>query len=203
MRPDSPTKSPNNYCMRPLSFCFFFFMFPSFVSLEIDVAFSVSRDQILRHEREQKNIHFPCSADHEQDWQPYRLIHTLAICMCDHTYILHACAPTARRSHLTTIVCVLFRFCYYFFMFPSFVSLEIDVAFSEYFVPLLSSVCMESTSYLFPFRMVFSYLVTTGWILTSAYVRIQSITQPSSTYTPPPLFYCCTECGGKTHHHQQ
>ena len=134
-----------------------------------------------------------------------RLIHTLAICMCDHTYILHACAPTARRSHLTTIVCVLFRFCSYFFMFPSFVSLEIDVAFSEYFVPLLFSVCMESTSYLFPFRMVFSYLVTTGWILTSAYVRIQSITQPSSTYTPrpPPLFYCCTECGGKTHHHQQ
>ena len=60
-----------------------------------------------------------------------RLIHTFAICMCDHTtYILHACAPTARRSHLTTIVCVLFRFCFFFFMFPSFVSLEIDVAFS-------------------------------------------------------------------------
>ena len=59
-----------------------------------------------------------------------RLIHTLAICMCDHTYILHACAPTARRSHLTTIVCVLFRFCFFFFMFPSFVSLGIDVAFS-------------------------------------------------------------------------
>ena len=31
----------------------------------------VSRDQILRHERGQGNIHFPCSADHEQDWQPY------------------------------------------------------------------------------------------------------------------------------------
>ena len=31
----------------------------------------VSRDQILRREREQGNIHFPCSADHEQDWQPY------------------------------------------------------------------------------------------------------------------------------------
>ena len=32
---------------------------------------TVSRDQILRHERGQGNIHFPCSADHEQDWQPY------------------------------------------------------------------------------------------------------------------------------------
>ena len=31
----------------------------------------VSRDQILRHARGQGNVHFPCSADHEQDWQPY------------------------------------------------------------------------------------------------------------------------------------
>ena len=31
----------------------------------------VSRDQILRRERGQGNIHFSCSADHEQDWQPY------------------------------------------------------------------------------------------------------------------------------------
>ena len=31
----------------------------------------VSRDQILRRERKQGIIHFPCSADHEQDWQPY------------------------------------------------------------------------------------------------------------------------------------
>ena len=33
---------------------------------------TVSRDQIIRRERGQGNIHFPCSADHdEQDWQPY------------------------------------------------------------------------------------------------------------------------------------
>ena len=31
----------------------------------------VSRDQILRRERGQGNINFPCSADHEQNWQPY------------------------------------------------------------------------------------------------------------------------------------
>ena len=33
----------------------------------------VSRDQFPRCERGQGNIHFhfPCSADHEQDWQPY------------------------------------------------------------------------------------------------------------------------------------
>ena len=31
----------------------------------------VSRDQILRRERGQGNIHLPCLADHEQDWQHY------------------------------------------------------------------------------------------------------------------------------------
>ena len=31
----------------------------------------VSRDQILKRERGQGNTNFPCSADHEQDWQPY------------------------------------------------------------------------------------------------------------------------------------
>ena len=30
-----------------------------------------SRDQILRRERGQENVRFPCSANHEQDWQPY------------------------------------------------------------------------------------------------------------------------------------
>ena len=35
------------------------------------IAKPVSRDQILRRERGQENIHFPCSADHVQDWQPY------------------------------------------------------------------------------------------------------------------------------------
>ena len=46
----------------------------------------VSRDQILRRERGQKNIHFPCSGDHEQDWQPYPVDPSLAICD-EHTYI--------------------------------------------------------------------------------------------------------------------
>ena len=46
----------------------------------------VSRDQILRHARGQGNVHFPCSADHEQDWQPYRVDPYSAICD-DHTYI--------------------------------------------------------------------------------------------------------------------
>ena len=31
----------------------------------------VSQDQILRRERGQGHIHFPCSADHVRDWQPY------------------------------------------------------------------------------------------------------------------------------------
>ena len=47
----------------------------------------VSRDQILRHARGQGNIHFPCSADHEQDWQPYPVDPYSAI--CDHQTYIH------------------------------------------------------------------------------------------------------------------
>ena len=32
------------------------------------------------------HVHFPCSADHEQDWQPYPVDPYSAICD-DHTYI--------------------------------------------------------------------------------------------------------------------
>ena len=44
----------------------------------------VLRDQILRHERGQGNIHFSCSADHVQDWQPYT-VDPYSCYMCDHT----------------------------------------------------------------------------------------------------------------------
>ena len=52
----------------------------------------VSRDQILRHERGQGNIHFPCSADHEQDCpvDPYSCY------MCDRPFmspVLSTCPP--------------------------------------------------------------------------------------------------------------
>ena len=39
----------------------------------------VSRDEILRRESRQENIHFPCSAGHEQDCNLTRLIHTLVL----------------------------------------------------------------------------------------------------------------------------
>ena len=48
---------------------------------------TVSRDQVLRHERGQGNIHFPCSADNEQDWQPYP-VDPYSCYICDHTYIV-------------------------------------------------------------------------------------------------------------------
>ena len=47
----------------------------------------VSRDQILRHARGQGNVYFPCSADHEQDWQPYPVDPYLLYVMTIHTYI--------------------------------------------------------------------------------------------------------------------
>ena len=57
----------------------------------------VSRDQIPRRERGQGNIHFPCSADHVQDWQLYP-IDPSSCYMCDHTYI-----HTYSISRATTI----------------------------------------------------------------------------------------------------
>ena len=51
----------------------------------------VSRDQILRRVRGQGNTHFPCLADHEQDWQPYPVDPYSAIICDDHTYIHTLC----------------------------------------------------------------------------------------------------------------
>ena len=46
----------------------------------------ISRDQILRHAGTGE-YYFPCSADHEQDWQPY-LVDPYYSAICDdHTYI--------------------------------------------------------------------------------------------------------------------
>ena len=38
----------------------------------------VSRDEFLRLERGEGNINFPCSADHERDWQSYLVDPSLA-----------------------------------------------------------------------------------------------------------------------------
>ena len=48
----------------------------------------VPRDRILRRERGQGNKHFPCSADHEQDWQPHPVDQYSAE-SAGHTYILY------------------------------------------------------------------------------------------------------------------
>ena len=80
---------------------------------------SVSRDQILRRERGQGNIHFPCSADHVQDWQPYP-VDSYSCYMCHHASIhtyMHAPRQPTRVSSFSLI-------CFCFFG---------DVAFSEYF----------------------------------------------------------------------
>ena len=67
----------------------------------------VSRDQILRHARGQGNVHFPCSADHEQDWQPYPVDPYSAICD-DHTYI-HTYIQRENGNTMREISDTLFR----------------------------------------------------------------------------------------------
>ena len=46
----------------------------------------ISRDQILEREREQGKVHFPCPADHVQDWQPYP-VNPYSAAWDDHTYM--------------------------------------------------------------------------------------------------------------------
>ena len=79
----------------------------------------VSRDQILRRERGQRIIHFPCSAaDHEQDWQPCPVvmaIHTnIALhtqtAVVTHTYIC-IYTTTDRRKKGDEKSCVTFLLC--------------------------------------------------------------------------------------------
>ena len=73
---------------------------PEYVVMEISrltqdgTAEPVSRDQILRHERGQGDIHFSYSADHVQDWQPYP-VNPYPCYICDHTYIHMMFSKTA------------------------------------------------------------------------------------------------------------
>ena len=59
----------------------------------------VSRDQILRCERREGSVSFPCSADHEQDWQTYLVDPHSAICY-DHSYIRTPKVANSPRSQL-------------------------------------------------------------------------------------------------------
>ena len=77
---------------RPTSACSF-----SILRLNLALTHGIPRDfrggvhlyispSAIRHVRGQGNVHFPCPADHEQDWQPYPVDPYSAICD-DHTYI--------------------------------------------------------------------------------------------------------------------
>ena len=56
-----------------------------------ETAEPVSRDHILRRKHGQGNVHFTCSTDHKQDWQPYPVgpyIYYSCYMMCDHAYMM-------------------------------------------------------------------------------------------------------------------
>ena len=62
----------------------------------------VSRDQILRRERGQRTIHFPCSAaDHEQDLQPCPVVRAIHTNIVLHT---HTAVVTHIYAYYTTTV---------------------------------------------------------------------------------------------------
>ena len=74
----------------------------------------VSRDQIRRHPRGQGNSHFPCAADHEQDWQLYPVDPYSAICddhTYIHTYILVDYNFGGEQTQNKPVFCALFAVC--------------------------------------------------------------------------------------------
>ena len=63
----------------------------------------VSRDQILRRDRGQRIIHFPCiAADHEQDWQPCPAVGAIHTNIVLHTH-------TAVVTHTYIYICLLYN----------------------------------------------------------------------------------------------
>ena len=88
----------------------------------------------------------------------------------------YACAPTATHSLPNNCLPASF----FVFVSSFFVCLEMSL-FPSILVLLPFSLCLERTSYVFPSRMVFFYLATTGWIfdiiISLLYVRTQSISQ--------------------------
>ena len=98
----------------------------------------VSRDPILRHARGQGHVHFPCSADHEQDWQPYPVDPYSARCD-DHTpYIL---------SYLIIIYYIVFGWfwllCYtmYYYIIHCFCLLK------GFWCPCMAAIIVNSVQY--------------------------------------------------------
>ena len=72
----------------------------------------VLQDQILRRERGQGNNHFlPCSADHDQDWQPYPVdpysCYNVMVMYYEYVLLLQEYASTYYKS--TSEVCVFNR----------------------------------------------------------------------------------------------
>ena len=96
-------------------------------------------------------------------------------------------------SDVTFVLLCFFTTATFFLSVSSFFYFFGDVAFFLYcLVPLPFALCMESTSYVFPVRMAFFYLATTGWIFDISLCE-NSINQSINAFMK-------ADAGGKTSH---
>ena len=58
----------------------------------------IPRDQIIRRELRQRKVYIPCSADHEQDWQPYPVGTNYVYVVTIYTYIYSTASYTRHRT---------------------------------------------------------------------------------------------------------
>ena len=113
-------------------------------------------------------------------WCPYMMINVIVYSMAVLRSIIlrYAGAPIATRFSFFFFLLFLWR-CPFFRVL---------------FVPLPVFLCMESTPYVFSFRMVFFYLMTTGWIIDISLLCKNSDIKNSITLGFSPISYCCWPC---------
>ena len=137
----------------------------------------VSRDQILRHARGQGNIHFHCSADHEQNSQHYPVDPYSAICD-DHTYstYIHKSLCSADRMPLKIL-----EYIHFALKFGN-ISLPVEALVLPH---------LQSDAMLFEDSIMKAFGVKLGWAAERLSFKGSNVTIPAThTRRPIRLKYC-------------
>ena len=125
----------------------------------------VSRDQFSGANADREIFIFPVQLTTSRIGNHTRLIHTLAICVTIHAYAPGSHIQLSNNCLCPLLFCLFFLFLWGSSLF-SFSKYQVK---KRYHVSLPFSLCTENyVVRFFSFWIVFFYLVTTSWILTSA-----------------------------------
>ena len=124
----------------------------------------VSRVQILRREQVKGNIYFPCSGDHEQDWQPYP-VDPYSCCMVDdHIYTVHDII-TMQGHQTKQFLCTMLK------------TSDLPVALFAFFKTLTHTFWFYRYIYLYLFPLAFTYITCKSIIDATCKLRLLPLHQ--------------------------